>query len=282
MKDHPMQLDITGATYQQRLYDQSIELLRIACPPEGYYLATSFGKDSIVAQRLCDEAGVKYDAHTNVTGIDPPSLIQFGRKYYPDVDRVYPHTSMWKLIAKNGMPPMRRVRFCCAELKEDGGAGRTCVMGMRASESVRRKKAWAPATVWGGDRERMFDNDDIAKQVQSCAIKGKLVVSPLYFWNDDDVWDFIRDRQMPYCELYDQGFERLGCIGCPMAKRREREQEFFMNPKFRAAYVRSFQRLIDARKFPNKGWMYGEQMMQWWLDDRTQDKPLEGQQEFEL
>ena len=81
------QLALDGSTRQQKLYDYSIEILRIAEPPEGYYLATSFGKDSIAVQRLCDEAGVKYDAHTSVTGIDPPELIYFGREHYPDVKR---------------------------------------------------------------------------------------------------------------------------------------------------------------------------------------------------
>lgn len=281
-QQNPNQLDMTGATVQQRLYDQAIELLRIACPPEGYYLATSFGKDSIVIQRLCDEAGVKYDAHTSVTGIDPPPLIQFGRKYYPDVERVYPHTSMWRLIEKNGMPPMRHIRYCCAALKEGAGTNRFCVMGMRAEESIRRANAWAPATRKGGDRLRMFDNDDIAKQVQSCAVQGTLIISPLYYWTKTVLWNFIRDRKMPYCELYDQGFDRLGCIGCPMAKRCEREMEFARWPKFRDAYIRAFQRLIDAGRRSNKTWKCGEEMMEWWLDDTTHEKQIDGQTEMEL
>jgi phosphoadenosine phosphosulfate reductase len=290
MNDHPMQLDITGATLQQRLYAQSIELLRIACPPEGYYLATSFGKDSIVAQRLCDEAGVKYDAHTNVTGIDPPPLVQFGRKYYPEVERHYSGTSMWKLIIQKKLPPLRHMRYCCAVLKEDGGIGRTCVLGVRASESKRRAEQWAPFVpkLRGGysknrddiGRLRLFDNDDIARQVQSCQIKGTLIVSPLYSWDDGDVWDFIHDRKMPYCELYDNGFERLGCIGCPMAKRMEREKEFAMWPKFRDAYVRAFQRLVEQGDTGKMTWKSGEEVMQWWLDDRTQEKPLDGQIEM--
>lgn len=201
------QMTLSGSTRQQQLYDASIDLLRLACPPEGYYLATSFGKDSIVAQRLCDEAGVRYDAHHNVTGIDPPELVYFGRKHYPDVERHMPGISMWRLIEKRGIAPLRKTRFCCQALKEDGGKGRTCVMGIRAAESTRRRDSWAPLTKRGlkkSERDkpgtRLFEPDDIEKAVQVCADRGKWTVSPMFFWNDNDVWDFIHDRK---CRIAD-------------------------------------------------------------------------------
>ena len=78
--DHPQQIHMDGSTRQQKLYDNAIDLLRMTCPPEGFYLATSFGKDSIVAHRLLDEAGEKYDAHKNHTSVDPPRHVDFGRK----------------------------------------------------------------------------------------------------------------------------------------------------------------------------------------------------------
>lgn len=280
--DHPQQIHWDGSTRQQKLYDNAIQLLRDTCPPEGFYLATSFGKDSIVAHRLCDEAGVKYDAHTNVTGIDPPELIYFGRKHYPDVIRERPGISMWRLIEKKGIPPMRHMRYCCDVLKEDGGPGRVCVMGIRAAESTRRAKTWAPLAerTKGKAREdslRLFDPDDIRQHIQSCQARGKWTVSPLFYWNDDVLWAFIKDRRLPYCELYDQGFHRLGCIGCPMARQRLRIMEFLRWPKFYAMYVRAFDRLVAAGRFPNKGFKTGDGMMDWWLDDSTQDRPIDGQ-----
>lgn len=281
--DHPQQITMDGSTRQQKLYDDAIDLLRMTCPPEGFYLATSFGKDSIVTHRLLDEAGVKYDAHNNHTGIDPPELIWFGRKYYPEVKRESAGISMWRLIVKKGFPPMRRMRYCCDVLKEDGGKGRTCVMGLRAAESNRRKEQWAPLVEQNqkktreGTALRLFDADDIRSAVQSCVERGKWTVSPLYSWNNDDLWAFIRDRRLPYCELYDQGFERLGCIGCPMATRWMREMEFERWPKFRDAYVRAFGRLIKAGRFTSREFKAGEDVMQWWLQDSMQNRPIEGQ-----
>lgn len=296
------QITLDGSTRQQKLYDYSIEILKIAEPPEGYYLCTSFGKDSIAAQRLCDEAGVKYDAHHNITGIDPPELVYFGRKYYPDVQRhMYPRIklgdrmvpgSMWRLIEKKGMLPMRNKRYCCEVLKEDGGAGRRCVMGVRASESDRRKKSWAPISDRGIKKKdrgtqlrlfdtiemyRMFEPDDISQSVQQCANRGKITVSPLYYWTDTDLWDFIHDRKMPYCQLYDEGHTRLGCIGCPMVRERHRREQFKRWPEFYTAYSHTLQRLIDSGKRHSERYPTAEAVMEWWLSDRTQEKPIEGQ-----
>lgn len=51
----------------------AIERIKAFEPEEGYYLAFSGGKDSVVCKALLDMAGVKYDAHYRVTSVDPPS-----------------------------------------------------------------------------------------------------------------------------------------------------------------------------------------------------------------
>lgn len=277
---HPSQITLSGATRQQELYENAINLLKMCEPPEGYYVATSFGKDSIVAHLLCKEAGVKFDAHTNVTGIDPPELIYFGREHYPEVIRERPDYTMWQLIARKGFPPMRNIRYCCEHLKEDKGHGRTCVMGIRAEESSRRKKNWAPLASFEGnsaDKLRLFDAEDIQQTVQSCAIRSKWVVNPLYYWTITDLWDFIHDRKLPYCCLYDEGFDRLGCIACPYATEQSRRMELERWPGFRKLYVRSFDGLIENGRFTNKGFLTGEEVLEWWLSKPIARREIEGQ-----
>ena len=63
----------------------SIKRLKEFEPKEGYYLAFSGGKDSIVIKKLAEIAGVRFDSHYNNTTIDPPELIYFIRKFHPDV-----------------------------------------------------------------------------------------------------------------------------------------------------------------------------------------------------
>ena len=79
----------------------SIEALKTFEPPEGYYVAFSGGKDSVVVKALCDMAGVKYDAHYSVTSVDPPELVRFIKEKYPDVSRDIPRSREAK-----GMHPL--------------------------------------------------------------------------------------------------------------------------------------------------------------------------------
>ena len=63
----------------------SITILREYEPPEGYYLAFSGGKDSIVLHRLAEMAGVKFTAHYAYSGLDAPELVSFIKSVYPAV-----------------------------------------------------------------------------------------------------------------------------------------------------------------------------------------------------
>ena len=136
------QLDFNG----RDKVDKAIMRLQAYEPEEGYFLCFSGGKDSSVIKALADMAGVKYDAHYHSTSVDPPELIRFIKDNHPDVIFDYPRDedgnriTMWNLIPRKKMPPTRIVRYCCKELKEQGGKGRLKVTGVRWAESVNRKK----------------------------------------------------------------------------------------------------------------------------------------------
>lgn len=240
--------------------EDSISLIQDLEPKEGYYVAFSGGKDSVVILDLVKRAGVKFDAHYNITGIDPPELYYFIRDNFPEVQRHRPEITIWKLIEKKMMPPTRTVRYCCEYLKERGVAGRRIITGVRRAESARRSKR---------------------QQVENC-FRGKYkeYVHPIFYWSDKDVWEYIHKYSLKYCHLYDEGFKRLGCIGCPMADK-GRIKQFKRWPKYEAKYRKAFDvaaklninRLGD-RTVNGPRWVDGDAMFDWWMDERrTKDDP---------
>lgn len=272
-----------GRTALEDKIKKAIDRLQAFEPPEGYYLAFSGGKDSQCIYHLAKEAGVKFDAHYNLTTVDPPELVYFIREQYPDVIIDKPEMSMWKLIIKNNCPPTRTQRWCCRELKEHGGEGRICVTGVRWAESTIRKTNRAAFEVFARkkeDKQLFNDNDEDRRLFENCMQKGKRIVNPIIDWATNDVWEYIHSRKLKYCKLYDEGFTRLGCIGCPIAKTKERERHFELYPKYKAQYIRTFDKVVKNRKAKGMKctWETGEDVMNWWMGyTKMPDEGMDGQ-----
>jgi hypothetical protein len=71
------------------------------------------------------------------------------------------------------------------------------------------------------------------------------MVNPIVDWTDDDVWAFLNGLGVEHCCLYDEGFTRLGCIGCPLSGSKNMIRDFERWPKYKDNYIRAFQRMID-------------------------------------
>ena len=277
----------------------AIDRLKTFEPPEGYWLAFSGGKDSVVCYHLCKMAGVKFEAHYNITSVDPPELLRFIKKEYPDVQRDVPRDkdgnaiTMWTLIPKKKMPPTRLVRYCCEKLKEGGGQNRVVVTGVRWAESAKRKNIHGIVTLpkkqpeqegWqktpAGGLILNEDNGDNRRLVEQCFARQKVNVNPIIDWTDDEVWEFIEKYHVPYCELYDQGYTRLGCVGCPMSSNQEAELEKY--PYIKKKYIKAFEKMLDERGKAGleTEWDTGEEVMAWWLGKTPPEKELEGQEKL--
>lgn len=273
------------------LEKKAIERLKAFEPDEGYYLAFSGGKDSVICKALLDMANAKFDATYRVTSVDPPELVRFIKGQHPDVIREVPRDkegkpiTMWNLIPRKLMPPTRLVRYCCSELKESGGDGRMVVTGVRWAESTNRKNGYAIVTVPVKSAQRTYgdnpdfrttkqggvilvnDNDDSRKMVEQCYKRHKTMLNPIVEWTDQQIWEFIQAHGIPVCSLYNEGMKRLGCVGCPKASKKNREREFNRWPKYKQHYLKAFEKMLAERKLRGKanGWQSPQDVFNWWM-----------------
>lgn len=253
------------------LTTDAIKLLRQMVPSDSqpYWGCFSGGKDSCVIKELARLAGVPVEWHYNVTTLDPPELVHFIRRKHADVafDRPEMNFFTFAIRRKYGFPT-RRARWCCEVYKESRSpVGRVLIMGIRAQESPARARNWRPVT-WH-NRNRHY------------------VVSPILTWKTEEVWAFIRQHSLPYCELYDQGFDRLGCIGCPMARKDGREKEFARWPGYERKWRELFRQVWELRSgsqqrdgrqwFGDRYFSGWQEMWEWWLSDAPLPKQEECQ-----
>lgn len=95
------------------------------------------------------------------------------------------------------------------------------------------------------------------------------IVNPIYKWLDSDIWEYIKKEQIEVNPLYKRGYERVGCIGCPLAPYKQRVKEFSEYPKYKNMYIQAFERMIKERKKNGKKtkWETGEEVFNWWLEE---------------
>ena len=274
-------------------------------PDDGFYLAFSAGKDSQALYHIAKLAGVKFQAHMNFTSIDPPEVIRFCREHYPDVITHAPEDSIYN-IAVNGkyLLPSRIIRWCCAILKETGGAGTVCLTGVRRQESIRRSKrnsVEVSNSSFSGDLDAFetWRKEKIAKKIQHLnqdqfseqdeeqirciGGKDKIIVNPIIDWSESDVWYFLNEVvKVPHCSLYDRGYKRIGCICCPMANYKQKLIELADYPHVKRNWINAIKRIREqgiAKNILTENYFGNgtedeicENIFQWWISGKSYDE----------
>ena len=246
---------------------------------EPYFVAYSGGKDSDCIRILFELSGVRYDLAHNHTTVDAPETVRYIRSI-PGVYISYPEISMWALIVKKRMPPTRIVRYCCEVLKERGGHGRFVATGVRWAESTKRRARNSLEIVARSQKNRLIlnaDNDQHRRQFETCAVQGKRVLNPIIDWTDAEVWEFLHHHGCRSNPLYERGYKRVGCIGCPMAGGKRQIAEFERYPKYKAAYICAFERMILSRREAGlpATWETGEDVFDWWTTTKPPQSAAE-------
>ena len=255
---------------------------------DGFFLAFSGGKDSQALYHIAELGGVKFKAHMNLTSVDPPEVIRFVKKCYPDVELVKPKESIYSIAIRKKILPTMRVRWCCAEFKESAGAGKVTLIGIRHEESSRRAKrneVEISSRKFSGtldeleeyrqeqkvkkarkksqkDGVNMMNADQ--EQTLGC-IHGKesLLISPIILWTERDVWEFLNQVvQVAHCELYDEGWRRLGCICCPMSSAKHRRMEELRWPHVKRNWIKAIKAIRNGGDIQKRIYLVEHQSQQ--------------------
>lgn len=226
------------------------------------YVAFSGGKDSTVLLHLVWEMYPDVPAVFCDTGLEYPEIKAFVRTFGDRITTVRPTKTFREVITdygypiigkmqarslrgiRTGSPTMKRYRM--EGIKKDGSKGygpaklaqkwrhlidvdfkisEQCCDFLKKNPSSKyeketgRKPITGIMTSEGGQRGLKTNcNAYTTKRPTS---------SPLLFWNDTDVWAYIKKNSLSYSKIYDMGEERTGCMFCAFGVQFEKEPNRF-------------------------------------------------------
>jgi phosphoadenosine phosphosulfate reductase len=88
---------------------------------------------------------------------------------------------------------------------------------VRKSRPLARALAGYDAWVTGLRRQQAKTRSHTAVVAPDLEHEGLTKIAPLAAWSKDQVWDYIREYELPYHPLYDLGYTSIGCAPCTRA-----------------------------------------------------------------
>ncbi len=177
-------------------------------------------------------------------GKDSTALLALVREEVPDIPLLFADTSVkfpetyafmdrlkeeWNLnlhTARNEWDEAQWERSkvdCCYRLKVEPFNNLVTDLGLDAVlVAIRRDEHPARA------KAQYYDNVGGVTHIEKVEFD-HMRVHPILDWAEEDVWTYIRDNDLPYNPLYDQGYRSIGCAPCtepsPEGERSGREQD---------------------------------------------------------
>ncbi len=172
-------------------------------------------------------------------------LDRLERRYQRRIAVFYPDAkAIEQFVYDNG------INGCYLGLEE-----RQSCCNIRKIEPFKRAIAGRKAGVTGVRREQS------AERAQGEAIAwddryGLWKISPLLEWKEDDVWAYIKARNLPYNPLHDKGFPSIGCAPCTRAVEPGADPRsgrwWWENPESRECGLQPRRRVIPLKVAPRR------------------------------
>jgi len=213
------------------------------------YVSFSGGKDSTVLLHLVREMYPDVEAVFADTGLEFPEIKEFV-KSVDNVRWLKPDMGFREVIEKYGYPVIGKEVANCVEgarkgqiyrinrfngtLKnKDGGKSRydtskyaylldaqykisdRCCNEMKKKPFKKYEKETANKPIIGTMTEESQLREQSWLKTGCNAFEAKRPMStPISFWKETDVWEYIKKYNIPYSKIYDMGYQRTGCIFC--------------------------------------------------------------------
>jgi phosphoadenosine phosphosulfate reductase len=178
----------------------------------GIAISTAFQVDGValidMASELVSEVRV-FSVDTGRLPAETYELIEQLRDRYPGMrlDLLSPNPNqLARMVSRHGpnlfYRSVERRLLCC---------------NVRKVQPLTRHLAGLDAWVTGLRRDQWASRAEIRK-VEIDHDHGAIVkLNPLAEWTEDEVWDYVRERDVPTHPLYERGYRSIGCAPCTRA-----------------------------------------------------------------
>jgi thioredoxin-dependent adenylylsulfate APS reductase len=193
------------------------ELLEWALVRFGNRLAisTAFQEGDVA---LIDMA-YRIDPNVRVFSIDTGRLPQETFDLIEELRERYPGLQL-ELLSPDALQVQRLVDKRGPNLFRESVEARLLCCNVRKVRPLTRALAGLDAWVTGLRRDQWASRSDIRK-IELDHDHGAIVkLNPLAEWTEDEVWDYLREHEVPTHALYERGYTSIGCAPCtrPVAK----------------------------------------------------------------
>ncbi len=184
------------------------------------YFITTFPGRLVLASSMAAEDQVLTDM---IVKIDPSVTIltlDTGRLPQETYDVIDATQKKYGIKIRVLFPDLKQVETMVAKhgvnLFFDGVQQRKLCCHIRKIEPLKRGLAGNDAWVTGLRKEQSVTRTDL-QAIAWDEQFGLIKVSPLLDWSSEQVWDYIRQNDVPYNALHDKGYPSIGCAPCTRA-----------------------------------------------------------------